>query len=134
MTILRLAYIRLGVVFSFFIGLLSILHLVRENSTNTLEREPAAQPVAPPHLTDAGDGDPEEAVQEKQVAQQAPPPASMPIGNRYIYAQPQNYHQWAAQDDNWWMGMPLVLRARAMLPAAVAASDESQQLALPLGE
>jgi hypothetical protein len=38
------------------------------------------------------------------------PQASMPIGNRFIYSQPQTYRShFTPQDDNWWMGTPHAL-------------------------
>ena len=130
MTILRLAYKRLGVVFSFFIGLLSLLHLVRENPTDAFEREPAAQPVTPPPWHGCRRWEiREKAILEKQVAQQAPPPAPMPVAHRIMIAQPQNHSR--PQDDTWWVGMPLVLRLA--LPPVVG-PPPGEQLMLPLSE
>jgi hypothetical protein len=49
------------------------------------------------------------AVLPAQSVEQAPLPApSMPIGHRYVHAEPQNYRR-TPQDDSWWMGTPRVL-------------------------
>lgn len=62
------------------------------------------------HEDETPDEDAASAIQEKQIAEQAPPPASMPIGNRYVHTEPQNFSRYTPQDDSWWMGMPAVLR------------------------
>jgi hypothetical protein len=49
------------------------------------------------------------AIHEKQLTQIAPPPASMPIGNRYANTEPQNYPRFTPVDD-WMQGMPPALR------------------------
>jgi hypothetical protein len=70
----------------------------------------AMEPIAPPHDAETGESEPASAVVEKAPVEQAPPPApSMPIGNRYVHAEPQSYG-YTPQDDSWWMGMPPVLR------------------------
>ncbi len=43
-----------------------------------------------------------------QSAEQAPPPASMPFGNRYIHTEPQNHSRFTPVDD-WMLGIPPVL-------------------------
>jgi hypothetical protein len=50
------------------------------------------------------------AVQEKQGTEIAPPSQSMPIGNRWLHAEPQSVHPLHPMDDGWMMGTPLVLR------------------------
>jgi hypothetical protein len=47
---------------------------------------------------------------QRQPVEQAPPPASMLIGNRYIHAEPQNYPKGTVNDD-WMLGtQPVMLR------------------------
>jgi hypothetical protein len=50
------------------------------------------------------------AIHEKPLTQIAPPPASMPIGNRYVHAEPQNYYTRFTPVDDWMLGMPPALR------------------------
>ena len=50
------------------------------------------------------------ALRERQLSQIAPPPASMPIGDRYVHAEPQNYYCRFTPVDDWMLGTPRVLR------------------------
>jgi len=53
------------------------------------------------------------ALQEKQLTQITPPQTSMPIGNRYIYTEPQNYYTQLTPVDDLMLGTPRVLRELA---------------------
>jgi hypothetical protein len=57
------------------------------------------KPVADALSWDDGDQDPVNLTM---------PQASVPIGNRFVHAEPQNYHD-TLQDDSWRMGTPLVM-------------------------
>jgi len=65
------------------------------------------------------------AVVHAQSVEQAPPPApSMPIGNRVVRTEPQYHSRYTPQDDNWWMGSPLILLASPA--ASQKAADDAR--------
>jgi hypothetical protein len=81
---------------------------VREARTGAWHNEVVMEPIATPHLADIRERDLMAAIYEKQRAQIAPPEASMPIGNRWMHTEPQNYPRWTPVVDL--MGMPMALR------------------------
>jgi hypothetical protein len=81
----------------------------REAVMGAWKNEVAMEPIVTPHLADTRERDLKTAIYEKQLAQIAPPEASMPIGNRWVHAEPHSYPRFTPMDDMM-MGMPMVLR------------------------
>jgi hypothetical protein len=95
---------------SFFLAILFGLveRSVRGTLTGAWSTGVAMEPIVLPHLADIPESPLVDAIQVKPAAQQAPPEASMPIGNRFVHAEPQNFPRYTA-DDSWMMGSPRVL-------------------------
>jgi hypothetical protein len=89
----------------------AMLASMREVWATILHTDAAMEPIAQPPVADTAEKDLASAIYANQSAEQAPPPApSMPIGHRWVHAEPQNYPRYVPQDDSWWTGMPRVLR------------------------
>jgi hypothetical protein len=86
----------------------AMLARMREVWASILHTEAAVEAIAPPPIADTTEKDlPREVVAER-APEQAPPSASMPIGNRYVHNEPQNYPRFTPVDD-WMQGSPRVL-------------------------
>lgn len=67
------------------------------------------EPIVTPYNEDAAESELTDAIYEYPAVEQAPPPVSMPIGNRFVATEPQRYGRFTPIDDNWWMGTPAVM-------------------------
>jgi len=69
----------------------------------------AMEPIASPYDEDAAESELTEAIYEQPAVEQAPPPVSMPIGNRFVHAEPQNFPRYTPIDDGWMLDSQRVL-------------------------
>jgi len=54
--------------------------------------ELAMEPIGSPHFEDFAESEVMGVIFARPAPEQAPPPASMPIGNRYVHTERQNYY------------------------------------------
>jgi hypothetical protein len=88
----------------------AMLARMREVWESVLHTETAMEAIAQPPVADTTEMELITSAPATAAAEQAPPPGSMPIGNRFVHGEPQIYRsRFTLQDDNWWMGTPLVL-------------------------
>lgn len=100
----------------------AMLARMREVWESVLHTETAMEAIAQPPVADTTEKELITSTSEMAAAEQAPLPVSMPIGNRWVHGEPQQYHsRFTPQDDSWWMGTPLVLRVPPAAPQAEAA-------------
>jgi hypothetical protein len=90
----------------------AMLARMREVWQAALHVETEVEAIVPPPDADTTEKElTSSPVVAKATADLAPPPApSMPIGNRFVHAEPQaHYSRFTPHDDSWWMGTPSVM-------------------------
>lgn len=94
--------------------LASLARPIEDALESTEPTEHGAHAMIGPSPDDGGDDEPVAALLAENQLTQIAPPESMPIGNRFLHAEPQNYPQRFTPIDDWTLGVPMVLRSSMM--------------------